>query len=259
MNQKVLQRQLERLGVSCDLAENGQEALGLLALNRYDIIITDCSMPVMDGLEMTRRLRAQEAAGRPRSTIIALTANAITGSAQLCYEAGADAYLSKPLKLADLSATLTQWQSTGKFLPTGGEGATGTPTTAQAPAEDDPAAPIDRDVLAQLIGQDDPALIDQVVRDFFHGWQDSLSAIDRMLEQRDATGISVAAHAAKGTAQYGAAVRLAAACSTLEVHVKSEQWAEAAANVHYLKSETRRLHDYLTKSGVFGNEQLKRA
>ncbi|MGD1876527.1 MAG: ATP-binding protein [Kiloniellaceae bacterium] len=261
MNQKVLQRQLERLGIDCQLAENGQAALDLLAHIHYDVIITDCSMPVMDGLELTRRVRAQEAEGRQRSTIIALTANAITGSAQACYEAGADAYLSKPLKLAELSATLMQWHNAAPATNAGNDGTNvGDKADATAsPSEDDAAPAIDRAALARLIGQDDPAAIDQIAREFFYSWQDSLSALDHLLKQQDAEGLAEAAHAAKGTAHYGAAERLATVCASLEALARSERWTEAAAAVQDLKCETRRLQTSLTTSGLIQHEQLRSA
>ena len=242
MNQRVLERQLERLGIGCDLATNGREALDLLARKRYDVIITDCAMPVMDGLALTRRIRAEEAAGRPRSTIIALTANAITGSAQACYAAGVDAYLTKPLKLGELSNALIQG------------GHPGAPQPAE-PKED----PIDRAALAEMIGQNNPEQIDQVVREFFYSWQDSLSAIEHQLGEQNAAELAEAAHAAKGTARYGMARRLAEECALLEGLATSAHWAAATATVERLKKETRRLQIHLTKSGLIGYEQLRSA
>ena len=251
MNQKVLQHQLEHLGVDCGLAENGQEALDLLADNRYDIIITDCSMPVMDGLELTRRLRALEAAGRPRSTVIAITAN--TDSAQLCYEAGADAYLSKPLTLAELRETLTQWHL-GEQPPAPEDDGNKRPAAC---VSDNTREPIDRDALARILGDSGPGVIDRVMRDFFGSWQDSLAAIGQELKHRDPSGMAEAAHAAKGMAQYGAAAQLAADCARLEKLARDECWPEAATTVERLKIETRRLQIYLTRLGVIGYEQFR--
>jgi CheY-like chemotaxis protein/HPt (histidine-containing phosphotransfer) domain-containing protein len=251
MNQKVLQHQLEHLGVDCGLARNGQEALDLLADNRYDIIITDCSMPVMDGLELTRRLRALEAAGRPRSAIIAVTAN--TDSARLCYEAGADAYLPKPLTLAGLRETLTQWHLEGMPLAPEDDG-NARPATCGG---DDAGEPIDRDALARILGDSGPDLIDRVMRDFLGSWQDSLAAIGRELKRQDPAAMAEVAHAAKGTAQYGAAAQLAADCARLEKLVRAERWPEAAATVERLRIETHRLQIYLTRLGVIGYEQFR--
>ncbi len=263
MNQRVLERQLERLGIGCDLAANGREALDLLARKRYDVIITDCAMPVMDGLALTRRIRAEEAAGRPRSTIIALTANAITGSAQACYAAGVDAYLTKPLKLGELSNALIQGGHAGSGHA--GDGHPGAPQPAEprdaapAPAAEPKEDPIDRTALAEMIGQNDPEQIDQVVREFFYSWQDSLSAIEHQLGEQNAAELAEAAHAAKGTARYGMARRLAEECALLEGLATPARWAAATATVERLKKETRRLQIHLTKSGLIGYEQLRSA
>ena len=256
MNQKVLERQLERLNIGCDLAGDGQQALDLLAQRCYDIVIADCAMPVMDGLEMTRRLRAAEAAAaRPRTTVIALTANAITGAEQDCYAAGMDAYLAKPLKLAELSAVLKRWHC-------GNRPAATAPATAVSSGGTEGSLdlpPIDKTDLARILGDDDPAQLERIIRTFCLSWQNSLAAIENLLARQDAEGMAEAAHAAKGTAQYAAAGRLAAATAELEAQARAENWTQAATTVRYLKSETRRLEAFLTTSGVKEHEQRKTA
>ncbi|MEQ9607282.1 MAG: ATP-binding protein, partial [Kiloniellaceae bacterium] len=260
MNRRVLERQLERLNIDCDLADDGRQALDLLTRRRYDIVIADCAMPVMDGLEMTRQLRAAEAAaGRARTTVIALTANAITGASQDCYAAGMDAFLTKPLQLAELSDVLRQWHQNG---PQAAAAAPAAPAPREATPMDRPPIdrpPIDRADLARILGDDDPAQLDRIIEAFCHSWQESLAAIEQLLERQDAAGLAEAAHAAKGIAQYGAAGRLAAAAAELEALARAENWAQAAASVRYLKSETRRLEAFLTTSGLMGHEQLKTA
>jgi CheY-like chemotaxis protein/HPt (histidine-containing phosphotransfer) domain-containing protein len=253
MNQMVLRRQLARLGANCDLAENGREALDMLADNRYDIVITDCSMPVMDGFELSRKLRAEELAGRPRSTIIALTANAVSGDAQRCFIAGMDAYLPKPVSLADLATMLKRWYrptDTVTTVPQGGN-------DPEVGAEDTAETPINRKALAELLGEDDPEVLDQLVRDFFRCWQGSLAALDRPLDDRNAPSLVEAAHAAKGTARYGAADRLAVGCARLEEAAKAQQWVESAAIVEQLKQDTHHLETFLTTSGLIEDEQLR--
>ena len=104
VNQKVALQMLARLGYGADLAIDGREALAAARRRRYDIIIMDVDMPEMDGLEATRRLRAECGGGRP--WIIALTANAMQGDRELCLAAGMDDYIRKPIRLIDLATAL---------------------------------------------------------------------------------------------------------------------------------------------------------
>lgn len=105
-NQEVVRDMLEDAGISVRIANNGSEALDAVAEKRPDCILMDCQMPVMDGYEATRRIRKNY---QFRSLpIIALTANALPSERDKCREAGMDAYLVKPVKSADLLATLAK-------------------------------------------------------------------------------------------------------------------------------------------------------
>lgn len=110
VNRQVAQRLLTLAGLTLDAAENGQEALDLLERNRYDAVLMDCQMPVLDGYSATQRRRAAETArGLPRIPIIAMTANAMVGDREKCIAAGMDDYLSKPINRGMLMATLQRW------------------------------------------------------------------------------------------------------------------------------------------------------
>jgi CheY-like chemotaxis protein len=107
VNQMVASRLLERLGCVVTTASNGEEALAR-AEAPFDVLLMDCQMPVLDGYEATRRLRAREQAERqPRRLIIAMTANAMEGDRERCLEAGMDDYLEKPFRFAQLEALLS--------------------------------------------------------------------------------------------------------------------------------------------------------
>jgi len=98
---------LEMLGLSCDTARNGAEAVEKVAQDSFSLMLIDLQMPVMDGLEATRRIRArEEAAGLPRLPIIGMTAYPFNGNRERCLEAGMDDFVTKPFEPADLKAIL---------------------------------------------------------------------------------------------------------------------------------------------------------
>lgn len=106
-NAKVAALTLAKLGQACDLVVNGLEALAACVAHDYDVVFMDVLMPELDGIEATRRIRAELPAGRqPR--IIAMTANALEGDRERCIAAGMDDYISKPVKRDDVAAALAR-------------------------------------------------------------------------------------------------------------------------------------------------------
>jgi signal transduction histidine kinase/CheY-like chemotaxis protein len=111
VNLMVGQRLLSVLGITCDTAGNGEAALLRMSASRYDVVLMDCQMPIMDGYTATRRWRENEAEigdGR-RLPIVAMTANAMAGDRQKCLDAGMDDYLSKPVTRSELERCLHRW------------------------------------------------------------------------------------------------------------------------------------------------------
>jgi signal transduction histidine kinase/DNA-binding response OmpR family regulator len=110
VNQRLALILLEKLGHQVDTAENGAAALKALARSRYDLVLMDCRMPVMDGYEATRLIRrGEEGVLDPGIPIIAMTANAMAGDRELVLEAGMDDYLSKPVNPQTLDEMLQRW------------------------------------------------------------------------------------------------------------------------------------------------------
>ena len=111
VNRKVAQALLGKLGISASTAENGREAVQRLTGGEpCDLVLLDVQMPVMDGLEATRRIRDwEQATGRSRLPIVALTAGAFAEDSARCREAGMDDFLAKPLAREQLAAVLQRW------------------------------------------------------------------------------------------------------------------------------------------------------
>lgn len=132
VNQLLATNQLLQLGYQSTVVENGALAVEAVATDNFDAVLMDWHMPVMDGLEATRQIRALE--GRGSSIpIIAVTASAMQGNRELCLEAGMNDFLSKPASIKDLSLALERWVPNGSEAPA--EPPTDEPTKAITTAD----------------------------------------------------------------------------------------------------------------------------
>ncbi|MBK8005486.1 MAG: response regulator [Gemmatimonadetes bacterium] len=207
VNQKVVGSMLRRLGCEFDLAGNGQEAVALLGSQRYDLVLMDCQMPVMDGFAATAAQRAREAAGAPRQVIVALTAHAMQGDRERCLAAGMDDYLTKPIMRADLGALLERHHP-GRTRDL--------PAAPPAPAD---APVLDPEVLRglrEIEADQHPGLVAEVLELFEVQWRDHLGALRAALPAGDRATWRKRLHALKGSAGTVGAVALAGACAALE-------------------------------------------
>jgi signal transduction histidine kinase/CheY-like chemotaxis protein len=117
VNQTIVEAMLRQLGHVPTLVANGQEALAALAREDFDLVLMDCNMPVLGGIEATQLLRAGSAGARnPRIPVIALTANAMEGDRESCLAAGMNDFIAKPVNLGMLRAAI---ERAGMPKPTG--------------------------------------------------------------------------------------------------------------------------------------------
>ncbi len=107
VNQKLMRLMLSKMGYHTDQAGNGLECLDLLRNKDYDLIFMDCQMPEMDGYEATRQVIDRYNDARP--VIVAMTANALAGDREKCFEAGMDDYISKPTRPDDIRDAIRKW------------------------------------------------------------------------------------------------------------------------------------------------------
>jgi len=149
VNRLVIGRQLQRLGVPAVMAHDGDQALARWRAEggRFSALLTDLHMPGLDGEALCAAIRAEETAGR-RLPIVALTANAVRGEAERALASGMDDYLTKPVPLERLAATLSRWLSPATPVALAA-GAASPPT--------DPRTDFDPDALLRAIGPDTDA------------------------------------------------------------------------------------------------------
>ncbi|THJ12756.1 MAG: response regulator [Nitrospira sp. CG24C] len=222
INQKLTVRLLEKLGYQADVVENGREAIAALARNSYAMVLMDCQMPLLDGLEATRLIREREASSvreaqdemqktrdansstpyplpfTPRRIpIVALTANAMSGDRERCLAAGMNDYLTKPIRKENLRGALDRWIA-APIQPQASPTGDAKHSTDGIDAEVLPVI-FDAPAMLRNIGGD-TALLEDLVELFLQRYHAMLEAIRAALATRDQKAVEQAAHALKGTA-----------------------------------------------------------
>jgi CheY-like chemotaxis protein/HPt (histidine-containing phosphotransfer) domain-containing protein len=243
-NQMLVRRQLERLGYAADIVVDGRQGIDAYASVPYGMVITDCHMPVMDGFELTQKIRDLEhLTGRPRVPIVALTANVLQGEAERCLAAGMDDYLGKPVRLGRLAETIQRWLPKAAAATTAGE-AHGEELGARALAAN---APIDTAHLIEMFGE-----IDDVARatlaTFLGSSRELVRAVIAQLATGDLASAGKSAHSIKGAARSAGAFPLAEIASGIEQAAKSDDLSEArqlstglAAELARVEAEVKRI------------------
>jgi len=213
INQKVILRQLGLLGFAADITRNGREALSRWESGNYALLLTDLHMPEMDGYELSRSIRSLEV-GERRIPIITLTANALQGEAERCRMAGIDDYLSKPVSLAALEATLNKWlpsvvaTMTDMMIPLAIPMASGV-LPAAAPLA------IDVNVLKALVG-DDAAVVREFLQDFRASTARVSAELRAACQEGQAKAAGAIAHKLKSSARAVGALALGELCAAME-------------------------------------------
>lgn len=217
VNLNVAKKILLRLGLECDVAQDGLAALTAIDNYQYDLVLMDCQMPRMDGYEATRAIRLREATkGLARLPVIAMTANAMEGDRQKCLDAGMDDYLSKPVMPATLRLMLCQWLPRNELdAPEAAEDnfkPTGDTTRYDVPDEEPEGSPgqpqdIDRSVLDELheIMEDDLVTL---LLSFLDTAPGLIREIEAGILDRDPEQVILPAHSLKSSSANVGALKL---------------------------------------------------
>jgi signal transduction histidine kinase/DNA-binding response OmpR family regulator len=270
-NQFVLAAMLERLGHRVEVASDGREALESLRRHRYDAVLMDCNMPVMDGYAATRAIRDRQATGPgatpPEVRVIGVTAYALRGDREKCLAAGMDDYLSKPVTLERLRLCLRRAAGAdGEPGPASGPAEPPLPRVV-APREDSggvsyslqPTAyslradealatdwPLVEAQLESLVAATDRATVRRIVELFLADLQPRLTRLEMALENGEPSKLATVAHALAGSCCTVGARGSSRACLALEESARSNRREEAGSQFGLIREELGRLRALLT-------------
>jgi signal transduction histidine kinase/CheY-like chemotaxis protein len=263
VNLMVGQRLLSVLGVDCDSAHNGEVALLRMSASRYDMVLMDCQMPVVDGYTATRRWReAEDMAGDGNHLpIIAMTANAMAGDRQKCLDAGMDDYLAKPVTRAELERCLHRWwrpraPDTRPAMPPAVaamvQAAAVAATAPESPIESVPvskleedapptaaAAVLDREVFDELRGVLG-AELDKLIDLFLDDTPMLLARLEAAALAPDYNELREAAHSLKSSSANLGAMALSAAAKRVELGARMQTLDRPAVAVAVIATEFAR-------------------
>jgi two-component system, sensor histidine kinase and response regulator len=211
------------------LAENGREALAVLDRTKPDVVLMDLQMPVMDGFETIRAIRTKEQREGGHLPIVALTAHAMQGDRERCLEAGADDYVTKPIRTADLFAAIE------RVTKNGGSGQSGSSSRPKGGSKA-------LDVTAALEHvEGDRELLEELVHLFIEGSFSSIRDIRQALGEHDAHRLERLAHTMKGSSASLGANRVSEAALVLEMRARSGALENAGELIDSLKAELDRV------------------
>ena len=205
VNRNVAVGMLELLGVSVEVVPDGQQALDELDRAKFDLVLMDCQMPVLDGFEATRRIRSGSG---PNSdvTIVAMTANAMAGDRERCIEVGMDDYISKPFTLDQLGEVFARWTAPSPAP---------TPAVIADNSDDGAAGAVNTatlDDLRSIMGEE----FDELLTVFEAESGELVAKLEAAVAADDPDAVKRAAHSLKSSAAVFGALELSALAAEME-------------------------------------------
>ncbi|MDP1995707.1 MAG: ATP-binding protein, partial [Gallionella sp.] len=236
-NQQVATEFLENAGATVCVAQNGKEAIDLLAHDRFDCMLMDIQMPVLDGFEATRLIRANPAmAGMP---VIAMTANASDEDRERCLAAGMNDFIGKPFKPDAFYAVIAKWlarqpqQTSASDAPAA--------SVAKVAWTGDPEI-IDFAILADLVGGD-KLKMREFARKFMASARQDMTEVEAALERKDLAALGALGHHLKSPAGMAGALEFARLCQALEHSADVEQARNIASQLRQLLERIKEYAD----------------
>ena len=236
VNRLLARRLLEKHGNTVRVVENGQEALVAIEQETPDLVLMDVQMPIMDGLQAIRAVRAKEQISGLRLPIIALTAHAMKGDRERCLGAGADEYLTKPIRAAELFAALSRMKA-GNLVPNPA------PAMATDPVPS-PVAVIDLKEALQRMG--DQETLEELARLFIEECPKLMEQIRQSLAASDGIGLERSAHSLQGSSASLGAPGISRASEELQKLARAGHWVAGRSVFANLEREIAALYSQLS-------------
>jgi PAS domain S-box-containing protein len=236
VNLELIMQQIELLGLQADGAEDGEKAIKLWHSKKYDLIITDCHMPIKDGYTLAKEIRSIEKARfHKRIPIIAYTANAIGEENNICYAAGMDEILIKPAKISVLRNTLIKW------LPDNLKSNFHQVTDTYVESD----SPIDFTDLKNIVTEPD-RLISLLNRFKIHHQTDLKKLINELMDG-NMTDAAHLAHRLKGSCKIAGARDLINGYVKIESFAKENNSKKALIEIEKMKDDIIKMEAYIDK------------
>lgn len=215
MNRKVALGLLEPLQMQMDTAENGQEAIEKIENEKYDMVFMDHMMPVLDGVEATRRIREKEGAYYQELPIIALTADAMSGAKEEFTAAGMNDFVAKPIEVKEITKVIRAYLPQEKIQPLGEEELQ-IPETGDGETKNDFSDLEGIDVETGMKYAGDAELYESLLEDFYCLIDSKSDKIKKALDEEDLETFTIEVHALKSTSRMIGALELSECFKELE-------------------------------------------
>lgn len=250
-SQMVIKILLEKMGCEVELVDDGEKAVAAANEQDFDVVLMDMSMPNMDGLEATRRIRALQGKNS-QVPIIAMTANAFMEDREKCMEAGMSDFLAKPIKINSLTDRLVHWVAVGADL------------SMVVTEEDDGSLSaeeselVDRQTLSNLEKETSPELITQIIGIFIRETGERMAALLEAGSHQQLQDVVAEAHAVKSSAGTFGAMLLHDVAGRVELLGRQDKLAESIAligSVNEVSKKTLKLYSKLYPGAETGQQE----
>ncbi len=247
INRELAEELLSQVGIELSIAEDGQQALEILAFEPFDLVLMDCQMPVMDGYQATEELRrVPKFAKLP---IIAMTANVIKEDVERALEAGMNDHIAKPIQVEEMFATISKWLPNTSIKPT----ADITTETQAKPEQSTPLSLPDIEQIDTELGLQHTrteALYVRLLKRFYDSQEGFIATIKHTIEKEDFDNAERLAHTLKSTAGTLGIQRLASLAAEMETAM-----SEQSGHAYILEALEKELTEVLSALATWSAQQ----